>query len=102
MYAVIRAGGKQYRVEENETLVLDKIEGSEGEAITLGEVLFISGDTPRFGLPLVDGAKVTGTILRQGKGKKIHGLTYIKVKNHQRHYGHRQHITHVRIDKIDA
>ena len=47
-------------------------------------------------------AKVTGTIVSQGKGKKIHGFTYIKVKNHQRHYGHRQQITRVRIDKIEA
>ena len=102
MYAVIRAGGKQYRVQENETITLDKIEGDAGDTITLGEVLFLGGDTPRFGAPLVEGAKVTGKILRQGKGKKIHGFTYIKVKNHQRHYGHRQHITQIRIEKIEA
>ena len=102
MYAVIRAGGKQYRVQENDTIVVEKLEGSEGDAITLDQVLFVGGDTPRFGTPLVDGARVTGKIVRQGKGKKIHGYTYIKVKNHQRHYGHRQLITHVRIEKIEA
>lgn len=102
MYAVIRAGGRQYRVQENDTIEVNKLAGEPGDSITLGEVLFLGGDTPRFGAPLVEGAKVTGTILRQGKGKKIHGFTYIKVKNHQRHYGHRQHITHIRIDKIEA
>ena len=102
MYAVIRAGGRQYRVQEKDTIEVNRLAGEPGESITLGEVLFLGGDSPRFGAPLVEGAKVTGTILRQGKGKKIHGLTYIKVKNHQRHYGHRQHITHVRIDKIEA
>lgn len=102
MYAVIRAGGRQYRVEEKDTIEINRLAGEPGESIILGEVLFLGGDSPRFGAPLVEGAKVTGTILRQGKGKKIHGLTYIKVKNHQRHYGHRQLITHVRIDKIEA
>ncbi len=102
MYAVIRACGKQYRVQENDTITLDKLEGSEGDTITLGEVLFLGGDTPRFGAPLVEGASVTGTIVRQGKSKKINGLTYIKVKNHQRHYGHRQEITQVRVDKIEG
>ena len=102
MYAVIRACGKQYRVQENDTITVEKMEGSEGDTITLGEVLCLGGDTPKFGAPLVDGAKVTGTIVRQGKGKKIHGYTYIKVKNHQRHYGHRQHITTIKIEKIEG
>ena len=104
MYAVIRAGGKQYRVQENDTINIEKIDGAPGDNITLGEVLAIGGegDSPRFGAPLVEGARVSGTIVRQGKDKKIHGYTYIKVKNHQRHYGHRQLITHVRIEKIEA
>jgi ribosomal protein L21 len=68
MYAVIRAGGKQYRVQENDTVIIEKMDGNEGDAVTLGE----------------------------------DGFTYIKVKNHQRHYGHRQHQTTVRIDKIEA
>ena len=104
MYAVIRAGGKQYRVQENETLIIDKREGTVGDSITLGDVLAIGGGDgdPRFGAPLVSGASVSATILRQGKGKKIHGITYVKVKNHQRHYGHRQEETTLRIDKISV
>jgi large subunit ribosomal protein L21 len=102
MYAVIRAGGKQYRVQENDTVILEKMDGNVGDAVTLGEVLFLGGETAKIGSPVVDGAKVTATIVRQGKGKKLHAVTYIKVKNHQRHYGHRQFETHVRIDKIEA
>lgn len=102
MYAVIRAGGKQYRVQENQTIILEKMDGNVGDAVTLGDVLLVGGDTTRVGSPLVDGASVSATIVRQCKGKKLHAVTYIKVKNHQRHYGHRQFETHVRIDKIDA
>ena len=104
MYAIVRAGGKQYRVQQNDTVIVEKIEGGVGDAITLGEVLAVGGGeaAARFGAPIVEGAKVSGTIVRQGKGRKIHGLTYIKVKGHQRHYGHRQLETHVRIDKIEA
>jgi large subunit ribosomal protein L21 len=102
MYAVIRAGGKQYRVTENQTIIIEKTEGEVGSAITLDEVLFVGGDAPQVGSPLVQNARVTGTIVKQGRGKKIKGFTYIKVKAHQRHYGHRQHETHVRIEKIEA
>jgi large subunit ribosomal protein L21 len=71
MYAVIRTGGKQYRVQENDTILIEKLDGAEGDTVTLGEVLALGGDNPQFGAPLVSGASVTGTIVRQGKGKKI-------------------------------
>lgn len=104
MYAIVRAGGKQYRVQENDTIIVEKMEGGVGDAITVGEVLAVGGGDAalQVGAPTVAGAKVSGTIVRQGKGRKIHGLTYIKVKGHQRHYGHRQLETHVRIEKIEA
>lgn len=102
MYAVIRAGGKQYRVQEKDTVILERMDGNVGDAVTLGEVLLVGGDSPRIGSPLVDGAKVTATIVGQGKSKKLHAFTYVKVKNIQRHYGHRQYQTTVRIDKIEA
>ena len=102
MYAVIRAGGKQYRVQEKETVILERHDGAEGDEIVIEDVLFVGGENPVFGDPTVAGAKVTGTIVKQGKGKKIHGFTYVKVKNEQRHYGHRQYQTHVRIEKIEA
>ena len=100
MYAVIRTGGKQYRVQENDTLDVEKLGGEVGDSITISDVLFVGGENAKFGSPTVAGASVTTTIVRQGKGKKIHGLTYIKVKQHQRHYGHRQELTTLRIESI--
>ena len=100
MYAVIRTGGKQYRVQENDTIEIEKLLGEVGESLTIDDVLFVGGETAKFGSPTVAGASVSGTIVKQGKGKKIHGLTYIKVKGHQRHYGHRQQLTTLRIDAI--
>ena len=74
MYAIVRAGGKQYRVEEKNILVVDKFEGEAGATTTLGEVLFIGGDTPQWGKPTVEGASVTVTIMEQTKGKiYLHG-----------------------------
>jgi large subunit ribosomal protein L21 len=102
MNAIIRTGGKQYRVQENDRLVVEKLPGEVGEEITLGDVLYLGGDTPRFGSPTVTGASVTGVIVRQGKGKKIHGYTYTKVKGTQRHYGHRQMETELKIKAINA
>ncbi|MFM2222900.1 MAG: ribosomal protein, partial [Armatimonadota bacterium] len=102
MYAVIRTGGKQYRVSANDTIVVEKLEGEVGDAITIDDVLLIGGETTRVGLPVVAGASVSGTIVKQCKGKKINGITYIKVKQHQRHYGHRQLETHIRIDGING
>jgi large subunit ribosomal protein L21 len=102
MYAIIRTGGKQYRVQENDTIIVEKLIGDEGAAFTLDEVLFVGGDSPQAGVPTVAGASVATTIVKQGKGPKIHGYTYVKVKGQQRHYGHRQQQTTLRIDKISA
>jgi len=99
MYAVIRTGGKQYRVQENDTIVVEKLTTEVGETVSL-DVLALGGDTPKFGTPTVDGASVTATVVGQGKGKKIHGFTYVKVKGQQRHYGHRQEQTTLRIESI--
>ena len=100
MYAIIRTGGKQYRIQENETLIVEKLEGEAGAAITLDEVLFVGGETTHIGSPHVPGATVSATIVKQGKGPKIHAFTYTKVKGQQRHYGHRQQQTTLRIEKI--
>ena len=104
MYAIIRTGGKQYRVRENDVVVIERLPGEAGDAVTLNEVLYVGGEEtePRFGTPNIEGATVQGTIVEQAKGTKIHGLTYIKVKGHQKHYGHRQLQTRLRIVKIAA
>jgi len=103
MYAIVRAGGKQYRVEEKNILDVDKLAGEAGESITLGEVLYVGGvDTPQWGKPVVEGAAVTAKILAQTKGKKIDGFTYKAKKNIHKHWGHRQLITRVQIESIAA
>lgn len=103
MYAIVRSGGKQYRVEQNAILTVDKMAGAAGDAITLGEVLCIGGvDSPQWGKPTVAGAAVSATILGQIKGKKINAFTYKAKKNIRKHWGHRQQLTRVRIDGIAA
>lgn len=103
MYAIVRAGGKQYRVEEKGIIAIDKMEGEAGQTITLGEVLFVGGiDNPQWGAPIVAGASVTATIVEQAKGKKINAFTYKAKKNVHRHWGHRQLLTRVRVESIAA
>lgn len=101
MYAIVRTGGKQYRVEENNILSIDKLDGEAGQSITFDDVLFVGGaDGPKWGSPTVAGASVTATIVEQGKAKKIDGYTYKAKKNVQRHWGHRQQITRIRVEAI--
>jgi len=101
MYAIIRLGGKQYRVEENETLLVDKLPGAAGDALEVSEILAIGGnDAPVFGAPTVANATVTATIVAEAKGPKIDGFTYKAKKNVRHHYGHRQELTKVKINSI--
>ena len=101
MYAIIRAGGKQYRVAENDIIEVNKLDAAEGEEIVLNEVLLVSNDAGvKIGSPLVEGASVTGKVTRQYKGRKIRGFTYKPKKQIHRRYGHRQLLTSVTIEKI--
>ena len=103
MYAIIRLGGKQYRVQESATLLVDKQEGEAGDDLTVAEVLAIGGiESPQFGSPLLSGAIVTASIVEQTKGPKINGLTYKAKKNQRHHYGHRQDLTRIKIGTISA
>jgi large subunit ribosomal protein L21 len=102
MYAIVRSGGKQYRVEEQATVTVDRMDGAAGDKITIDEVLFLGGDKPQWGAPVIKGASVTATIVEQAKGKKIDGFTYKPKKNIHRHWGHRQQLTRIKIDAIKA
>jgi len=103
MYAIVRSGGKQYRVEEKNILNVDKFEAEEGATMTLSEVLYLGGvDNPQWGKPTVAGASVTVTILGQVKGKKIDAFTFKPKKNIRKHWGHRQQLTRVRVESISA
>jgi large subunit ribosomal protein L21 len=102
MFAVIRSGGKQYTVAENDVLVLQRLEGEAGAKITFGEVLMLGGDEPKHGAPLVAGASVAGEIVKQGRGEKVVAFKKKRRKNTHRKRGSRQHETTVRITSITA
>ena len=69
MYAVIKTGGKQYRVEQDDTITVERLPGDEGAEITIDQVLMVGGDNPRIGTPTVDGASVQATIVEQSRGE---------------------------------
>ena len=103
MYAIVRAGGKQYRVEKGQVLYLERLEAGAGETVTLGEVLFVSGEAgTRVGSPTLDKAQVTATVVEQGRDSKVRVFKYKKRKHYRRTRGHRQSYTALRIDAIEA
>ena len=101
MYAVIRSGGKQCRVEVGQTVRVERVDGEPGSKVTFDEVLLLGGDLVKVGTPTVTGASVEGTVVEQGRGPKIHIYTYKKRQNSNRgRAGHRQDYTAVKIDAI--
>jgi large subunit ribosomal protein L21 len=103
MYAVIKTGGKQYRVSPGESIDVEKLPYDVGEQIELDEVLLVSNDSdPKIGQPLVEGAKVKATVTRQTKGRKVIIFKFRPSKRYRRKKGHRQHYTRLRIDEIVA
>jgi large subunit ribosomal protein L21 len=100
MYAVIKTGGKQYRVARNQVVIIERLEGEPGGTIEFGEVLMVGGDSPQVGTPLVAGATVTATVLDQCKGEKVIIFKKRRRKNYRRKRGHRQLQTVVRIADI--
>ncbi len=99
-HAVIRTGGKQYRVTQGDLVRIEKLEGSAGDKITFDEVLFFGGDSPKFGSPLVAGAKVLAEIVEQGRGEKLVIFKFKKRKKYKRKNGHRQSFTAVKITEV--
>ena len=103
MFAIIRSGGKQYRVAEGEHLFVERdvLGNAEKDKITFNEVLMIGGDKPKVGSPIVDGATVVATVLRESRGDKIVVFRKKHRKNHtKRKHGHRQKMVELRIDTI--
>ena len=103
MYAVIKTGGKQYRVVAGEKLKIEQIPAEVGAEITLDQVLMVgAGETVKIGAPLVSGASVKATVLSQGRHKKVTIFKMRRRKHYQKHQGHRQNYTEIRIDGISA
>ncbi|KAF0804766.1 50S ribosomal protein L21 [Alcanivorax xiamenensis] len=103
MYAVIKTGGKQYRVEEGDILRVEKIEVGTGETIDFDQVLLVAdGDDIKVGQPLVEGAKVSAEVVEQGRHKKIHVVKFRRRKHHRKQQGHRQWYTAVKITGIQG
>jgi large subunit ribosomal protein L21 len=102
MYAVIKTGGKQYKVSEGEFLKVEKLEGEIGDSIEFAEILMVGGENTVVGTPLVAGASVSAKIAVQGKGKKVLVFKSKKRKDSRKLRGHRQHLTVLKIEKITA
>lgn len=101
MYAVVSSGGKQYRVEQGTTLLVDRLAAEPGASITFDRVLLVSdGDEVMVGTPLVTGATVTGTVLGEERGPKLVIFKFKQKVKYRRRTGHRQSMTRVRIDAI--
>ena len=99
-YAVIKTGGKQYRVEEGTTLLVERLKGDEGSKIELEPLLFADGDKTVFGPSDLGKVKVQATITGHERGKKIHGLKFKPKRGYKRRTGHRQELTRVEVTKI--
>ena len=101
MYAIIKSGGKQYKVQSGEQLRVEHLPADVGASVSFGEVLLVgSGDAVKVGAPLVSGAKVNATVVAQGRGEKVKIFKLRRRKHYQRTQGHRQSYTEVRIDDI--
>ncbi len=103
MYAVIKTGGKQYRVAKDDVIVVERLAGAAGDKIEIDQVLMLDdGAGPTLGTPLVDGARVAATVLDQSRGDKIIVFKKKRRKNYRRTMGHRQDLTVLRITDILA
>ncbi|MCS7209449.1 MAG: 50S ribosomal protein L21 [Fimbriimonadales bacterium] len=101
MYAIIQTGGKQYRVEPNTVLSVEKIDAEQGAAVEINEVLMVRTENGlKVGAPYVEGVKVIAEVVKQTKAPKIIGFKYKPKKNERKRWGHRQRITVLRVKQI--
>jgi len=102
MYAIVRTGGKQYRVAAGDTIRVERLEAPVGEQVTLDEVLLLGGDETRVGAPRVEGASVVGSVLEHGRDQKVRVFKSKKRKQYRRTRGHRQSYTALKIEEVRA
>lgn len=102
MYAMIKTGGKQIKVEVGQEIYVEKLDVQADEVVTFNEVLLIGGESTVVGNPLVNGASVTAKVVKQGRGKKIIVFKYRPKKDYRRKQGHRQSYTKLVVESINA
>ncbi|MCI8836523.1 MAG: 50S ribosomal protein L21 [Hungatella sp.] len=102
MYAIIATGGKQYKVAEGDIIKVEKLGVEAGETVTFDKVLAVNNGELSIGCPTVEGATVTATVVKEGKGKKVIVYKYKRKTGYHKKNGHRQLFTQVKIDKINA
>lgn len=101
MYAVIKTGGKQYRVTEGEILKVEKLDTAAGESLEISDVLLIAnGEELKVGAPVIEGARVTAEVISHGRGPKIRIIKFKRRKHHRKQMGHRQWFTELKITGI--
>ena len=101
-YAVIKTGGKQYRVAEGQTLLVERLKGDEGASVELEPLLVAGNGDPKFGADALGSAKVTATIVGHERGPKIRIFKYKPKRGYKRRQGHRQELTRIRVDKLGS
>ena len=102
MYAIIKTGGKQLKVEKGQAIYVAKLDVKAGDKVTFDQVVLVGGEKTVIGTPLVEGATVTGTVEKQGRAKKVVTFKYKPKKHQHTKQGHRQPYTKVVIDEINA
>jgi large subunit ribosomal protein L21 len=100
MFAVLKTGGKQYRVAEDTVIKVEKIAGEPGQIVQLNDVVMLGGDTPQFGTPMVSGASIAAEVIEQTRGPKVIAFKKRRRKNSRRKRGHRQDLTVLRVTEI--
>ena len=102
MYAIIKTGGKQLKVEEGQTIYVEKLNANAGDKVTFDQVVFVGGEKTVIGTPVVEGASVEATVEKQGRAKKVVTYKYKPKKHSHTKQGHRQPYTKVTVNKINA
>ncbi|MGO4936688.1 50S ribosomal protein L21 [Fundicoccus sp. Sow4_H7] len=102
MYAIIKTGGKQVKVEVGQSIFVEKLDVAEGEKVTFDEVILVGGESTKVGAPFVEGATVEATVEKNGRAKKVVTFKYQRRKDSHRKQGHRQPYTKLTIDSINA